>query len=121
MKDLSKLTRLEERYTAAWLGRENEDCLWWQDKWWSWNKLNELALDCERKLKKSGFEKGQRIAVLLPNCPMIFALSVAAWRLGGSIAPLNARTGVVKYEYNHPALLILFGIFYYSLCNKKHF
>ncbi len=96
MKDLSKLTRLEERYTAAWLGRENEDCLWWQDKWWSWNKLNELALDCERKLKKSGFEKGQRIAVLLPNCPMIFALSVAAWRLGGSIAPLNARTGVVN-------------------------
>lgn len=96
MEKLNKLTRLEERFLLAWKGIENQDCLWWQGNWWSWNKLNELALDCELKLNKSGFEKGQRIAVLLPNSPMVFALSVATWRLGGSIAPLNARTGVVN-------------------------
>lgn len=95
MEDKTGKERLEERFVSAWQGREDEDCLWWQGRWWSWNRLNDLALDCERKLKKSGFQKGQRVAVLLPNSPMIFALSLACWRLGGAITPLNARTGVL--------------------------
>lgn len=96
MTELDKLTRMEERFTEAWKGKEDQDCIWWQGEWWSWNRLNDLTNDCEEKLRDSGFEKGQRIVVLLPNSPMIFALSVAAWRLGGSIAPLNARTGVLN-------------------------
>lgn len=96
MPKLDELTRLEERFTEAWRGKENEDCLWWQGEWWSWNRLNDLALDCEIKLKNSGFEKGQRIVAILPNSPMIFALSVAAWRLRGSIAPLNGRVGITN-------------------------
>jgi long-chain acyl-CoA synthetase len=96
MPKLDELTRLEERFTEAWRGRENENCLWWQGEWWSWNRLNDLAIDCENKLKNSGFQKGQRIVVILPNSPMIFALSVAAWRLKGSIAPLNGRVGMTN-------------------------
>ena len=46
MPKLDELTRLEERFTEAWRGKENEDCLWWQGEWWSWNRLNDLALDC---------------------------------------------------------------------------
>lgn len=86
--------RLENRFVEYWVGDEDKDCIWWQNEWWSWNRLNELALDCESKLKEAGFKRGQRIAVIMPNSPMVFALSVAAWRLGGAIAPLNERTGV---------------------------
>ena len=93
-------TRLEDRFAAVWKGKENNDCLWWNGEWWPWKRLNELADDCELKLKASGFEKGQRLAVLLPNSPMVFALSIAAWRLGGAVAPLNARTGVVNMVSN---------------------
>lgn len=89
-------TRLEDRFAAAWNGKENNDCIWWKGEWWPWKRLNELADDCELKLKAAGFEKGQRLAVLLPNSPMVFALSIAAWRLGGAVAPLNARTGIVN-------------------------
>lgn len=89
-------TRLEERFISEWKGREEEDCIWWQGEWWSWNRLNALVSDCEEKLRKAGFEKGQRIAVLLPNSPMVIALSIACWRLGGAIAPLNVRTGAAN-------------------------
>lgn len=88
--------RIEERFVSSWKGRENEDCIWWQGDWWSWNRLNDFACDCETKLKNSGFERGQRIAVLLPNSPVVIALSIACWRLGGAIAPLNVRTGVTN-------------------------
>lgn len=88
--------RLEELFVSAWQGREKENCIWWQGEWWPWERLNALALECEAVLRKSGFGEGQRLAVMLPNCPMIFALSVACWRLRGAIAPLNARTGFLN-------------------------
>lgn len=85
--------RLEERFVSAWKGRENEDCLWWDGIWWSWNRLNSLAIDCEEKLREAGFEKGQRIALIMPNSPIVIALSLACWRIGGAVAPVNARAG----------------------------
>lgn len=88
--------RLEEMFVSAWKGREKENCVWWQGEWWSWERLNDLAVQCEAVLKESGFGEGQRLAVMLPNSPMIFALSVACWRLRGAIAPLNARTGFLN-------------------------
>jgi len=44
-------------------------------------------------LKKAGFSKGQRLSVLMPNCPMIIALMVSCWRLGGAVNPLNVKSG----------------------------
>ena len=85
--------RLEQRFESAWKSREAEECLWWDGSWWPWNRLNSLAVDCEEKLKESGFEKGQRIAFILPNSPIVIALSLACWRLGGAVAPVNARSG----------------------------
>lgn len=87
-------SRLEERFMSYWVECEDKDCIWWQGDWWSWNRLNDLALDCELKLKEAGFQRGQRIAIIMPNSPMVFALSIAVWRLGGAIAPLNAKTGI---------------------------
>ncbi len=88
--------RLEEQFLSAWESKKDSPCVWWNGEWWTWNRLAALADDCEEKLRAAGFEKGQRIAVLLPNSPMVFALAVAAWRIGGAIAPLNARTGIVN-------------------------
>ena len=33
---------------------------------------------------------------MLPNSPMVLALSIACWRLGGAVATLNVRTGPVN-------------------------
>ena len=96
MQDIKSYTRLEKMFMDAWVGKENNNCVWWQGEWWSWKRLCDLADDCEAKLKRSGFTKGQRVVVLLPNSPMVFAIAVAVWRLGGAVAPLNMRTGLVN-------------------------
>ena len=88
--------RLEEKFIEAWRGREDSDCLWWNGEWWTWRRFAALVDDCTAKLEKAGFVKGQRLAVLLPNSPMVLALSLATWRLGGAVAPLNSRTGIVN-------------------------
>lgn len=85
--------RLEIRYERLWKGREVKDCLWWDGRWWSWGELDGYVRDCEKKLKDAGFERGQRIAVILPNSPAVIALSVACWKLGGAIAPINSKSG----------------------------
>jgi long-chain acyl-CoA synthetase len=49
---------------------------------------------CEAVLRASGFSGGQRLAALMPNCPLVTALSLAVWRIGGSFCPLNVKSGV---------------------------
>jgi long-chain acyl-CoA synthetase len=96
MASLFYKKRIEENIADAWKGRESDNCLWWQGNWWTWCQLNDLAVNCETKLKEKGFSKGERIAILLPNSPMFFALSLAVWRLGGTVAPLNGRLDPVR-------------------------
>jgi long-chain acyl-CoA synthetase len=69
-------------------------CFWWDGKWYSKADFAELAGACEASLRKAGFGRGQRLCVLMPNCPMIPALSLAVWRLGGTISPLNVKSGM---------------------------
>lgn len=94
--NLKGISRLEKALEFAWKGREEQDCIWWQGQWWNWRRLSALADDCEAKLQRAGFARGQRIAVLLPNSPMLLALTIACWRLGGAVATLNVRTGVAN-------------------------
>ncbi len=91
---LDAVNRLESIFISAWKDRENDDCVWWNGEWMSWNQLSALVDACELRLKNAGFTMGQRIAMLLPNSPAAIALSIACWRLGGAVAPLNARAGV---------------------------
>lgn len=66
-----------------------EPCLWWRGAWWSRGTLAEMAKECEESLARSGFSRGHRLALVLPNCPAMLASSIAAWRLGGSIVPVS--------------------------------
>jgi long-chain acyl-CoA synthetase len=93
MSEADKGVRLEEVFSEAWKGRENDDCIWWQGEWWKLGRLLALIDDCEGKLERAGFSKGDRLAVFLPNSPMVTALSIACWRRKGAIVPLNARAG----------------------------
>lgn len=91
-----KPVRLEDYIASVWRGKEKKKCLWYLGEWWDWERLAALADDCEKKLRGAGFSEGQRIALLLPNSPLVLALSLACWRLGGAVAPLNARAGAAN-------------------------
>jgi long-chain acyl-CoA synthetase len=41
-------------------------------------------------LAAQGVQKGDRLATLLPNCPQMVIVQLAAWRLGCIVAPINA-------------------------------
>lgn len=69
-------------------------CFWWENTWYDQAFLQKLTDGCEAVLRASGFSEGQRLAVLMPNSPMIVALSLAVWRLGGSFCPLNVKSGI---------------------------
>ena len=66
--------------------------LWWKGAWMKGAEFLELVERTEKTLRDSGFGPGSRIVVLLPNSPLLWAIAVAAWKLGGAIAPLNARS-----------------------------
>lgn len=74
----------------------SEPIIWWQNTWWSRHALLELIEACEKSLEGSGFKAGQSLALLLPNSPIFLALSVAVWRLGGTIVPIDYRGGYVS-------------------------
>lgn len=86
--------RLELVIDTKLAGNKEANCFWWDSKWYSKSDFSKLADQCEDALKKSGFCKGQRLVVLMQNCPMIPALSLAVWRLGGTISPLNVKSGM---------------------------
>ena len=67
--------------------------LWWKGQWWASSRFLALVDSCEKNLAQGGFGEGQRLVLLLPNCPLVLALSIAAWRLKGAVAPLNLQSG----------------------------
>ncbi|MBQ7193547.1 MAG: AMP-binding protein [Synergistaceae bacterium] len=73
--------------------KPEEKCCWFNHEWISRKDFAKLADECTEILKASGFTRGQRLAVLMPNSPMTLAVILAVWRLGGVFCPLNEKTG----------------------------
>ena len=85
--------RLDSIITENLERLQTEPFIWWQKTWWSRGAFLELVEECELRLKESRFKAGQRLALLLPNCPIMLAVTVAIWRLGGTVVPIDYRSG----------------------------
>lgn len=83
--------KLEEIILSTFHSAPSEPCLWWHGVWWSRGALRELAEDCRESLLSCAFAPGQRLALLLPNCPLFWATCIAVWSIGGTIVPMNPR------------------------------
>jgi long-chain acyl-CoA synthetase len=86
--------RLETLIDARLAENVSARCFWWDGKWYSKADFAKLTDECEASLRASGFGKGQRLSVLMANCPIVTALSLAVWRLGGTLSPLNVKSGM---------------------------
>ena len=69
-------------------------CYWWDGKWYTRGDMLSLVSNCENVLRNAGFSRGQRLVVMLRNSPLIPALSLAVWKLGGTFCPLNEKAGL---------------------------
>ena len=86
--------RLEEKILTQCNRSNGERAVWWRGAWWSRKVLADLAAQYETRLKESGFKEGNRIAVLMPNCPAFLAMMIAVWKAGGTVTPLNLQAGL---------------------------
>ena len=88
------MRRLEEIIIPKLNENVDAACYWWDGKWYTRANMLELVASCEATLKKAGFGRGQRLVVMLRNSPLIPALSLAVWKLGGIFCPLNEKAGL---------------------------
>ena len=55
----------------------------------TWRELERLSDVCAAAFASLGVQRGDRVALLLPNCPQFFIAQFGAWKLGAIVAPLN--------------------------------
>jgi long-chain acyl-CoA synthetase len=55
----------------------------------TWSGLERLSDACAAAFMALGIKRGDRVALLLPNCPQFSIAQFAAWKLGAIVAPLN--------------------------------
>ena len=55
----------------------------------SYRELHDASDAFASALASLGVRAGERVAVVLPNCPQFFIVELAAWKLGAVLVPLN--------------------------------
>ncbi len=55
----------------------------------TYDELDRLSDACASALAALGVKRGDRVGLLLPNCPQFFIAQFGAWKLGAIAAPLN--------------------------------
>ena len=71
----------------------------YEDKTITYRELNEGVNRVANFLQEKGFKKGDRISVLLRNCPEFFEIYFAAAKLGLVFVPLNIRLAGPEVQY----------------------
>jgi len=55
----------------------------------TYKQLDQLSDACAAAFASLGLTRGDRIALLLPNCPQFVIAELGAWKIGAIVAPLN--------------------------------
>lgn len=100
--------RLEEIIAAHWSAPRQ--MAWYEGEWWTAERMFRLVDENVKQLQSAGFGAGDRIVTLLPNSPSFLALCMAAWKMRGSVVPLNALAGVqalgALIKHSMPAAIV---------------
>jgi fatty-acyl-CoA synthase len=78
----------------------------------TWRQLDSRTSDLAAGLARKGITKGDRIGLLLTNCMEWIELTMAAWKLGALIVPINTRftPAEVKFVVANAGAKLLFTI-----------
>lgn len=76
----------------------------------TWRQLNTRTNDLAAGLAGKGIAKGDRVGLLLTNCMEWIELTMAAWKLGALIVPINTRftPAEVKFVVANAGAKLLF-------------
>ncbi len=98
------MRELKSVNASWWLGRwaelySGKPALFFEDRVITYGRLNERVDQVCCWLQSVGIEKGDRVAVLLKNCPEFIELYLACARLGAIFVPLNFRLAAEELHY----------------------
>jgi len=83
-------SRLLVDYVAALAGeRPAREALLFKGATVRYDELDRLSDRFAAALLGLGVQRGDRVALLLPNCPQFFIAELGAWKIGAIVAPLN--------------------------------
>ena len=78
---------------------------------WSWGALDRISASAAQELKERGVRQGDRVALVIPNCPEVVALLFALWRMGAvpvTVSSLYNRDELAKtLDQTRPRLVIV--------------
>ena len=92
-----------------------------EDEKITYSQLHQRANRTACWLQSVGIEKGDRVAVLLNNCPEFLELYFACCRLGAIFVPINFRSAPPEIDYflkNSRPRLFVFGSKYIEQINR---
>lgn len=69
--------------------RPNHQALHFKGAWVSYGQLEKQSDAFAAALTSLGVVKGDRVALILPNCPQFIIAQVATWKIGGIVAAIN--------------------------------
>jgi long-chain acyl-CoA synthetase len=69
--------------------RSDQPALLFKGATMSWRALEQRSDACASAFHALGVRRGDRVALLLPNCPQFSIAQFGAWKLGAIVAPLN--------------------------------
>ncbi|MGB3714521.1 MAG: long-chain fatty acid--CoA ligase [Candidatus Promineifilaceae bacterium] len=79
--------------------RPNHPATYFKGAWMTWADLDRLSDIFAMALVDQGFEKGERLAILMPNCPQFLICELGAWKAGAIVSPLNPRYTEAELEH----------------------
>jgi long-chain acyl-CoA synthetase len=105
--------------------REEPDrtALWFKGRTVTWRELERESNTCAAALEALGVQKGDRIALILPNCPQFLIAEYGAWKIGAVVCPLNPIYTEDELAANlralQPKLIITLNPFYERACRAS--
>lgn len=83
--------------------------LWYADKCWTYRELDSITGRLAAALLADGIRPGDRVALLMPNCPELVFCYYACFKIGAVVVPLNARLKAPEllYMLDHAGARIL--------------
>lgn len=77
----------------------NRKALTFEKKTWTFQELFDEVMQTAGKMKSSGIEVGDRIAILSPSTPSLIVAIHASWQLGCEVVLLNSRLSDAELAY----------------------
>jgi long-chain acyl-CoA synthetase len=97
--------------------------LWFKGRTINWRELEAAANACACAFEAMGLRRGDRVALVLPNCPQFLIAEYGAWKVGAVVCPLNPIYTEEELAANlrtlTPKFVVTLSAFYERVCAAR--